>query len=67
MKENKSAEKDEALEQLSKELEIEKMTENESGQLAGGFSEQTSEEDEEIIHVNWSKCGYHKPQTDANP
>ncbi|WP_312900646.1 hypothetical protein [Chryseobacterium taichungense] len=61
MKENNSEEKDDALEKLSRQLKIEEMNENELGQLSGGFSEPTSaEEDEETIHVNWSKCGYHK-------
>lgn len=67
MKENNQEEKEDALEKLSRQLKIEEMNEDESGQLSGGFSEPTSEEEEEeTIHVNWSKCGYHKPQTGRN-
>jgi hypothetical protein len=68
MKEKKSAEKDDALEKLSRQLKIEEMNENELGQLSGGFSEPVSEENGEITHVNWSKCRCTtKPQTDINP
>jgi len=66
MKENNPEEKEDALEKLSRQLKIEEMNQDESGQLSGGFSEPTSEEEEETIHVNWSKCGYHKPQTGGN-
>jgi hypothetical protein len=48
--------KEKALEQLSKSLQFETVNENEAGQLAGGFSDAVSEEQLELIEINFSKC-----------
>jgi len=48
--------KEKALEHLSKSLQFESINENEAGQLAGGFSDAVSEEQLELIEINFSKC-----------
>ncbi|UPK72098.1 hypothetical protein [Chitinophaga filiformis] len=53
-----STEKKSAAEKAAKALEFEKLSENEAGQLAGGFSEAISESDADDggFEINISKC-----------
>ncbi|SFF09571.1 hypothetical protein SAMN05518672_11619 [Chitinophaga sp. CF118] len=53
-----STEKNSPIEKAAKSLEFEKLSENEAGQLAGGFSDALNDEsaDDGGITINFSKC-----------
>ncbi|SHM72117.1 hypothetical protein [Chitinophaga sp. CF418] len=53
-----STEKKSAIEKAAKSLEFEKLSENEAGQLAGGFSDAVAESDADDggFEINISKC-----------
>lgn len=64
-----STEKKSALEKAVKSLDVEKLTENEAGQLAGGFSDAMDAESlSEAGEINISKCHCTTtPTKPANP
>ncbi|MCF6402937.1 hypothetical protein L3C95_08640 [Chitinophaga filiformis] len=51
-----STEKKSAIEKAAKSLDFEKLSENEAGQLAGGFSDALDAESLSAGDINISKC-----------
>ncbi|PSL31006.1 hypothetical protein [Chitinophaga ginsengisoli] len=51
-----STEKKSSLEKAAKSLDVEKLSENEAGQLAGGFSDALDAESLSSGDINISKC-----------